>query len=224
MGSAASKQSSSSTGSAHAEAASHTPPLGFATDDDSSTKGLSSTVALGAGCFWGTDKYVSKDFQMMFPNSIKSTAVGFMNPSTEPKFQNPSYRDVCSGRTGHVEVLLVKLSNPEKHFRELMRFFFMFHDPTTKNRQGNDRGSQYASWIFCADAAQAAIAQEVLAELQAAVSAKRVRAYASSTVTTAISPLRAFTAAEDYHQRYLERNPNGYCNHRRFFKTWPKSR
>lgn len=182
---------------------------------------IGDTVALGAGCYWGTEKYIKKDFQEKFPNSIKRATVGFMSPEAQPRFRRPSYKDVCTGRTGHVEVLFVKLNDPAANFEELIRFFFMFHDPTTKNRQGNDRGTQYASWIFCADAAQTAIAKRMRDELQGSLDKGNVRAYANKTVTTAIGPLREFTKAEEHHQRYLEKHPQGYCNHRIRFKTWP---
>ena len=98
------------------------------------TGSISNTVTLGAGCYWGTEKFIRKDFQKLFPNSIKTATVGFMSPDPNaPK--NPSYQAVCSGSTGHVEVLLVELNDPNAHFEELVRFFYMFHDPTTKNRQ-----------------------------------------------------------------------------------------
>lgn len=185
------------------------------------SSGLSHTVALGAGCYWGTEKYVRKDFQKRFPGSIKSATVGFMSPQAQPRFRKPSYKDVCTGRTGHVEVLLVELNDPAAHFEELMRFFFMFHDSTTANRQGNDRGSQYASFVFCGDQQQLAIANKVRDELQQLLDAGAIRAFDASKVTTAITPLQEFTPADESHQRYLEKHPNGYCNHRMRFKQWP---
>jgi peptide-methionine (S)-S-oxide reductase len=180
----------------------------------------SKVLALGAGCYWGTEKYVVKDFQNRFPNTIKSAAVGFMSPHADaPK--DPSYRAVCSGTTGHVEVLYVELNEPsEEVFTELIRFFFMFHDPTTKNRQGNDAGTQYASWIFCGDDKQLEIAEGVKAELQQAVAKGKVKAYTATTVSTDVGPAREFYAAHEEHQAYLEKNPLGYCNHRYRFKSW----
>jgi len=110
-----------------------------------------------------------------------------------------------------VEVLLVDLTDPQKHFEELIRFFFTFHDPTTKNRQGNDAGFQYASYIFCQDDEQTRIAQKVQSELQSYLDANpRKRPFSNKTVTTKIGPLMEFTKAEEYHQRYLENNPSGY--------------
>jgi peptide-methionine (S)-S-oxide reductase len=182
---------------------------------------LSNTLALGAGCYWGTEKYVRKNFQDKFPGSIKSCSVGFMSPERpEPKYRKPTYQQVCSGASGHIEVLYVELNDPEKYFEELIRFFFQFHDPTTRNRQGNDRGFQYASWIFCADEAQVAIATKVRDELQAAIDERAVVCYENKVISTKITPLTEFTKAQADHQQYLAKNPNGYCNHRIRLKEW----
>ncbi len=183
---------------------------------------ISNTLALGAGCYWGTEKYIVVDFQKKFPNSIQSAAVGFMSPNPDAKV-NPTYREVCSGTTGHVEVLFVELNEPEKHFEELIKFFFMFHDPTTKNRQGNDAGTQYASVIFCSDEEQKAIAVRVKDQLQQAVDAQVVR-YSSSKVETEIVDFHPFYPAQDDHQQYLMKNPHGYCNHRFRFTEWPQAK
>ena len=172
------------------------------------------------GCYWGTEKYIVKDFQKKFPGSIKNAKVGFMSP--DPKaMENPSYRQVCSGSTGHVEVLWVELSEAsDKVYEELIRFFFQFHDPTTMNRQGNDAGTQYASVIFCADQKQKDIAERVKKELQELVTAGKVR-YAEREVVTGIFDLNPFYPAHEEHQAYLEKNPLGYCNHMYRFKEWP---
>lgn len=185
---------------------------------------LSSQLALGAGCYWGTEKYIRKDFQKKFPGSVKSVTVGFMAP-TEPKIKNPSYQQVYRGDSGHIEVAFVELNNPEQHFEELIRFFFQFHDPTTKNRQGNDVGFQYASWIFCADEYQVEISKRVVRQLQSAVSKRIITAYANSEVSTQITaPLTEFTPAHAEHQEYLMNNPLGYCNHRMRFREWPMTK
>ncbi len=102
---------------------------------------MSSNFALGAGCYWGTEKFIKKDFQKQFPNSIRRARVGFMSSHIDHPV-NPSYRQVCSGRTGHIEVLDIEIDSSEELFEEIIRFFFMFHDPTTKDRQGNDMGTQ----------------------------------------------------------------------------------
>lgn len=183
---------------------------------------LSPRLALGAGCYWGTEKYIKKDFQKRFPGSIKSVSVGFMAPETvDPRFKNPTYQQVCTGISGHIEVAHVELNEPEKHFEELIRFFFQFHDPTTKNRQGNDTGFQYASWIFCDDEQQIVIVKRVIDQLQEAVDGGAVKAYAQKKVTTKVTPYTEFTMASQDHQEYLMKNPLGYCNHRIRFSTWP---
>merc|ERR1711915_371431 len=165
-------------------------------------------------------KYVKKNFQEIFPNSILSAKVGFMSP--EPNaIQNPTYHQVCSGITGHIEVCDIELKHPEKHFEELVRFFFQFHDPTTKNRQGNDAGTQYASYIFCSDEEQMIIAKRVISELQSAINHKLVTSYNNNKVTTCVAKRNAFYEAHEEHQEYLMKNPYGYCNHRMRFKTWP---
>ena len=181
---------------------------------------MSKTLALGAGCYWGTEKYVVKDFQKKHPGAIESASVGFMNPNKDGK-KNPSYREVCTGTTGHVEVLNIELKDPDKDFEELIKFFFMFHDPTTLNRQGNDVGTQYASVIFCSDDQQTAIAKKVKLELQAAINHDLVTSYNDKTVETGIVPYTQFYPAHEEHQQYLEKNPSGYCNHRYRFKEWP---
>lgn len=182
---------------------------------------LSKTLALGAGCYWGTEKYVRTNFQTKFPGAIKSCSVGFMGPQeAEPKYRNPTYQQVCSGVSGHIEVLYIELNEPEKHFEELIRFFFQFHDPTTKNRQGNDRGFQYASWIFYGDEAQLAIATKVREELQAAINHRAVVCYENKEISTKITLLTNFTKAHEKHQEYLTKSPHGYCNHRIRLKEW----
>ena len=166
---------------------------------------MSNTFALGAGCYWGTEKFVVKDFQKKYPNSIKRAAVGFMSGNANAK-QNPSYREVCSGSTGHVEVLDVELADPDKTFEPLVRFFFQFHDPTTKNRQGNDVGTQYASVIFCRDEKQAKIARRVKSELQQLVSDGKIPQYSGDTVETEIiTTSNEFYPAHKEHQQYLEK-------------------
>jgi peptide-methionine (S)-S-oxide reductase len=185
-------------------------------------QGLSPSLALAAGCYWGTEKFVKKDFEARFPGSIKSCKVGFMSPDENVVIKNPTYRQVCTGTSGHIEVLAVELNEPEKHFEELIRFFFQFHDPTTKNSQGMDRGFQYASWVFCGDDEQFQIAQKVREEVQNLIDAGSLRCFGGKKVTTQLTPLRKFTKAEAAHQQYLMKNPNGYCNHRLRFKQYPQ--
>jgi peptide-methionine (S)-S-oxide reductase len=137
--------------------------------------------------------------------------------------KNPSYRQVCSGSTGHVEVLNVELNNATPAlFEELVKHFFMFHDPTTKNRQGNDAGTQYSSVIFCADEEQKKIANRVMKELQQAVDQKKVTTFNEKKIHTGVVDYTVFYPAEAEHQEYLSKNPNGYCNHRFRFRDWPE--
>ena len=172
--------------------------------------GISPFVTLGAGCYWGTEKFVRKDFQKRFPNSVKSSAVGFMSPDpASATKRSPSYRQVCSGSTGFVEVLDLELVDPSSTYEELVRFFFMFHDPTTRDAQGNDRGSQYASVIFAHDDAQLAVANRVKKELQASVSDGTIVVYDGPRVVTDIIKATKFFPAEEDHQDYLAKNPGG---------------
>jgi len=185
---------------------------------------IASTLALGAGCYWGTEKYIVKDFQKKHPGCIANAKVGFMNPDPNG-MKDPSYRQVCSGSTGHVEVLNIELT-PEASatpeiFEEMMRFFYTFHDPTTLNSQGNDRGTQYGSVVFCSDETQKGIAENVKSQLQGHIDAKNVKAYQKKKVETAVVDYTTFYEAHEEHQEYLANNPSGYCNHRYRFKDWP---
>lgn len=190
------------------------------------TRGLASMslhnrVSLGAGCYWGTEKFIKKDFSKdVVPGSITWGKVGFMNPDANAK-PDPSYREVCSGRTGYVEVYDCKLSDKaanEADFEKLIKHFFSFHDPTTLNAQGNDRGTQYASVIFCYDDKQMEIAKKVKEEIQQLIDTKSITNYQGSKVTTEIVPATTFYEAQQDHQEYLEVNPWGYCNHAYRFK------
>jgi len=185
---------------------------------------IASTLALGAGCYWGTEKYIVKDFQKKYPGCIANAKVGFMNPDPNG-MKDPSYRQVCSGRTGHVEVLNIELtseaSSTPEIFEEMMKFFYQFHDPTTLNKQGNDSGSQYGSVVFCSSDEQKKIAENVKADLQQHVDSKKITSYQKKKVESAIVDYTTFYEAHEEHQEYLAKNPLGYCNHRYRFKSWP---
>uniref|UniRef100_A0A7S4AVM6 peptide-methionine (S)-S-oxide reductase n=1 Tax=Pseudo-nitzschia australis TaxID=44445 RepID=A0A7S4AVM6_9STRA len=196
------------------------------TNDNSNMAPITSTLALGAGCYWGTEKYIVKDFQKLHPGCIAKARVGFMNPDPNG-MEDPSYRQVCSGSTGHVEVLNIELSKdaaatPEL-FEELMKFFYTFHDPTTLHRQGNDRGTQYGSAVFVTSGDQREIAERVKKELQSHLDHETVTGYQGKTVETAIVDYTTFYEAHKEHQEYLDKNPRGYCNHRYRFQSWPKA-
>lgn len=172
--------------------------------------------------YWGTEKYVVTHFQKMFPNSIKHARVGFMAPDKNVTLKNPTYRQVSQGDTGYVEVLFVEMNDPTPElFVELLRYFFMFHDPTTSNRQGHDVGTQYASHIFTADVQQKMIADRVVNELRQLLKTGKIRSYISTTVRTQVNGVNEFYEASIDHQRYLIRNPNGHCNHFLRFYNWP---
>src|SRR5687768_18057218 len=155
----------------------------------------------GMGCFWGAEK---KFWQV--PGVI-STQVGYAAGYTP----NPTYREVCSGRTGHNEVVQVVFDPSRVRYEELLRVFWENHDPTQGMRQGNDSGTQYRSAIFVHDDAQRAAAEASRAMYQ-----ERLSASGYGTITTEIigPPPPKFYFAEEYHQQYLHKVPNGYCpNH-----------
>jgi peptide-methionine (S)-S-oxide reductase len=156
------------------------------------------TAVFGMGCFWGAERIFWRT------PGVYSTAVGYAGGHSP----NPSYEEVCSGRTGHAEVVLVVFDPAQISYPELLRVFWEGHDSTQGMRQGNDRGTQYRSAIYTTDADQAADAQASRVRYQQALTAAR-----RGHITTEIAPLRDFYYAEDYHQQYLSdaKNPNGYC-------------
>lgn len=179
-------------------------------------------ATFGAGCYWGTEKFFRKDFQKLFPKSILDVKVGFMGG----KVANPSYRAVCEGTTEHVEVAQIVFDPKMAEFKDLCRFFFTMHDPTTWQRQEPDEGDQYTSAIFTHSDAQAADAKQVIAELDAMLAAKSIpwarrSAFEGDKVVTLVKPAETFYAAEDYHQDYFEKNPGRGCSHRIWFKWQP---
>jgi peptide-methionine (S)-S-oxide reductase len=153
-------------------------------------------VVVGMGCFWGAER-VFWEIPGVF-----TTAVGYAAGYTP----NPTYEEVCSGRTGHNEVVLVVFHPAEVSFDEILRRFWESHDPTQGMRQGNDAGTQYRSGIYTTSAAQAAAAQR-----SRDLYAEALRADGQGEITTEILPSEAFFYAEDYHQQYLHKVPGGYC-------------
>lgn len=156
------------------------------------------TVLFGMGCFWGAER---KFWQL--GEGVFSTAVGYAAGYTP----NPTYEEVCSGRTGHNEVVLVAYDPAKISFETLLRTFWESHDPTQGMRQGNDVGTQYRSGIYVTDAAQKTAAEAAKAAYQAALA----RAGHRDPITTEIIETPEFFYAEDYHQQYLAKNPGGYC-------------
>lgn len=157
--------------------------------------GLEQAV-FGMGCFWGAER---KFWQAP---GVFTTAVGYAGGTTP----EPTYEDVCSGATGHAEVVLVVFDPQKTSYGEMLRIFWENHDPTQGMRQGNDIGTQYRSAIYTYGDAQAAQAAASQQRFQAALTAA-----GHGRITTEIRPAPAFHYAEDYHQQYLGKNPHGYC-------------
>jgi peptide-methionine (S)-S-oxide reductase len=154
------------------------------------------TAVFGLGCFWGAER---KFWELP---GVYSTAVGYAGGPTP----NPTYKEVCSGLTGHTEVVLVVFDPAKVTYDELLRVFWESHDPTQGMRQGNDAGTQYRSAIYTANEAQARAAERSRDAYQMAL-----RGSGYGTITTEIAPAPPFYYAEDYHQQYLAKNPGGYC-------------
>jgi peptide-methionine (S)-S-oxide reductase len=148
------------------------------------------------GCFWGAERMF---WQL---DGVKSTAVGYTAGFTK----NPSYREVCTGETGHTEAVLVVYDPKEISYEALLQTFWQGHDPTQGMRQGNDRGTQYRSGAYTFDEAQAASAAASRDRYQAELTAA-----GHAAITTEIAPASEFYYAEEDHQQYLHKNPHGYC-------------
>lgn len=153
-------------------------------------------AVFGLGCFWGAERVFWKIF------GVYSTAVGYAGGYTP----NPTYEEVCSGSTGHTEVVRVYFDPDELSYTALLKTFWASHDPTQGMRQGNDRGTQYRSAIYTATAEHLKQAEASRDEAQVLLTGAGV-----GTVTTEITPLADFYYAEEYHQQYLAKNPQGYC-------------
>src|SRR3954453_17924025 len=153
-------------------------------------------VVFGLGCFWGAVRLFWQ------APGVWTTAVGYAGGATP----NPTYEEVCSGRTGHTEAVLVDYDPALTSYDQLLKIFWEGHDPTQGMRQGNDVGTQYRSAIYVADDAQRAVAEASRDAYQA-----RLDEAGHGTITTEIAPAGEFFYAEPYHQQYLAKNPNGYC-------------
>ena len=153
-------------------------------------------ATFGAGCFWGVEKAFLKI------KGVVSTSVGYAGGAAK----DPTYAQVCSGRTGHAEAVEVVYDPARVSYEELLITFWEYHDPTTLNRQGPDVGTQYRSVIFCHDEDQAEAAKRSKQILQETHLFK-------GPIVTEIVPAGEFYRAEEYHQKYLERDPDGYCSH-----------
>jgi peptide-methionine (S)-S-oxide reductase len=153
-------------------------------------------AVFGMGCFWGAER---KFWQAP---GVYTTAVGYAGGSTS----NPTYEEVCSGRTGHAEVVLVVFDPKLTSYEEMLRIFWENHNPTQGMRQGNDVGTQYRSAIYVHSPEQRKLAEASRAAFQ-----KRLEAASYGEITTEIRDAPPFYYAEDYHQQYLGKNPAGYC-------------
>ena len=153
-------------------------------------------AVFGLGCFWGAERIFWQS------QGVFSTAVGYSGGATK----NANYEEVCSGRTGHSEVVLVAFDPKEISYAASLSLFWENHDPTQGMRQGNDLGTQYRSVIYTLDDSQNAAAIESKASYQS-----RLSSAGHADITTEIEPLGDFYYAEEYHQQYLARNPGGYC-------------
>jgi peptide-methionine (S)-S-oxide reductase len=153
-------------------------------------------IVVGMGCFWGAERVFWQ------ADGVWTTAVGYAGGFTP----NPSYEEVCSARTGHIEAVLAVFDPAVTSYDEMLRLFWENHDPTQGMRQGNDMGTQYRSAIYFGSEAE-----REAAERSRDVFAERLGSAGFGAITTEIAPLREFYYAEDYHQQYLAKNPNGYC-------------
>jgi peptide-methionine (S)-S-oxide reductase len=154
------------------------------------------TAYFALGCFWGAERLFWE------LDGVYTTAVGYQNGTTP----NPTYEEVCGGMTGHAEAVLVAYDPKKVSYADLLKVFFEEHDPTQGMRQGNDVGTQYRSGIYTTSDAQVATAEMVRDSYDA-----ELRAAGREATTTEIEPAGPFYHAEDYHQQYLHKVPNGYC-------------
>ena len=175
------------------------------------------TIVLGGGCFWCTEAVFVQ------VRGVLDVESGYCNGQT----LNPTYEQVCSGMTGHNEVVRLTYDPSVISTRVLLEIFFAIHDPTTLNRQGNDRGTQYRSGVYFTTPSQADAAKAIIAEIDA-------DDVFDTSVVTEVLPLQNYSAAEDYHQDFFERNPTqGYClavaapkvwKFKKTFSQWVKSK
>jgi peptide-methionine (S)-S-oxide reductase len=150
-------------------------------------------IALAGGCFWGVDEYFSRKA------GVIDTKSGYANGTVE----NPTYEQVCTGKTGYAETVYVKYDEEKISLRVILEKFFKIIDPTSLNKQGNDRGTQYRSGIFYIDESDVNVIESFLEEK---------RPLYNKPIVVEVMPLMSFYSAEEYHQDYLKKNPHGYCH------------
>lgn len=152
-------------------------------------------ATFGGGCFWCTEAV----FQNL--RGVTKVVSGYMGGHTE----NPTYKEICNGNTGHAEIIQIEYNEQEISFEDLLLVFFKTHDPTTLNRQGNDAGTQYRSVVFYETQEQKSAAESMIDKLEKEMIFNR-------PIVTEVSPISKFYSAEDYHQNYYNNNPDqGYC-------------
>ena len=154
------------------------------------------TVMFGMGCFWGAEKLFWQQ------HGVYSTSVGYTGGYTK----NPTYQEVCSGNTGHAEVVLVVYDPTIVPLQELLRIFWEGHDPTQYMRQGNDIGTQYRSAVYFSDEGDLDVINKTKQEYQ-----EQLAKFGRGNIITEVKSMAKFYFAEDYHQQYLAKNPDGYC-------------
>ena len=159
----------------------------------------SEQLIIGMGCFWGAERIF-----WTLPGVI-TTAVGYSAGSTP----NPTYKEVCSGKTGHNEVVLIVFDPSVLSLKKLLKTFWESHNPTQGMQQGNDSGTQYRSGIYCFNDLQQRICEETKVIFNTAL--KNELGDSAAAITTEIQPATEFYFAEEYHQQYLDKNPGGYC-------------
>lgn len=153
-------------------------------------------VIVAGGCFWGLEDLLKN------LDGVTSTKVGYSGGD----FDDPTYADIRTGKTGHAEAVRVEYDEDEVSLNEILHYFFKIHDPTTKNRQGNDVGTSYRSAVFYRDDAQKALIEDVIDEVN------ETGRFENEVVTT-VTLEKEFYDAEEYHQNYLQKNPGGYSCH-----------
>ncbi|CAG8470701.1 10358_t:CDS:2 [Diversispora eburnea] len=158
-------------------------------------------ATLAAGCFWGVEHMFQKHFKQFDIN----TKVGYIGGKTN----NPTYKEVCSGKTEHAEALQIQFDPNKVSYETLIEFFYKIHDPTTSNQQGPDKGSQYRSAIFYHSSQQKEIAEKVTQRVKEKLKNEH-GLYSGSKIVTEIIQAGEWYDAEDYHQKYLNKNPFGY--------------
>ena len=154
------------------------------------------TAVIAGGCFWGMEELIRNQ------PGVAKTRVGYTGGALE----NPTYNDVKTGKTGHAEAIEITYDPSVMSYEKLLHWFFQIHDPTTKDRQGNDIGTQYRSAIWFEDAAQREAAEKVMAAVEAS-------GVLPGPIVTELAPAQSFWEAEDFHQDYLQKYPDGYSCH-----------